>query len=963
MATAQLDTLMRHLKGLATGRQRTDRQLLDDFAARRDEAAFAALLSRHGPMVLRVCRRVLRHEQDAEDAFQATFLVLARNTAMIRQRETLAGWLCGVAYRTAVKAKRSATRRRNHEAKVRGRTSPLAPSPTWDDVQAVLDEEIQRPPEAFRSAFVLCVLDGKTVPAAAAELGVKDGTLSWRLARARQQLRRRLAGRGIQLSAVLAALAVASGAGKAAVPAALAGSTVRFGLSVAAGEPAAAIPTHVAALAAGVTRAMFLSKAKTAVVVMLAASLFAVGAGALVCQALAAKAPETPPAAASTPAAPAEGKGKAAEAGDKDAVTLQGRVLDPDGKPAAGARLYLLGGNWKDQSPAKVRATTDRDGRFSLTATRDQAPLVAAADGYGPAWTGEFNKPDDLTLGLVKDDVHVTGRIIDLQGKPVAGVTLRPHALKTSPTGKLDSWLEATKVRKDGGIPLEYEQLPWSLWLPKLADAFPRVTTDADGRFQLKGVGRERVMSLIVEGPTVETQEINVATRAGLAPFHLPAWGGFPKPEIQALYYAADFQHVSPPCRPVAGVVRDRATGKPIAGAVVRTEAKVGNPFYSVQTTTDADGRYRLTGLPKGREGRAVSVLALPPDGQPYLGMKKQAGGGEVLETVTLDFPLKKGVWVQGRVTDKATGRGVQAVMEYSVFLDGLDRAEARELFIPFQGSDGTYADKQGNFRFVAYPGRGLLGARATGPDMEHYRVGVGAAEIKGGQQTGGLVRYRTIPLEMSPWNGDAWKEINPAPGTETVTCDFGLDPGRPLQVRVEGPDGKPLEGAQVHGQHARLSWFTQSPAGRVMPAEFPLYGLEEGKGRTLLFRHLGKGLAGLREIKGDETGTVAVRLQPAASIRGRLLNDDGKPWPNAEVSVRFTLKEQPGWVHDHGPEKVQTDAEGRFRIDGLVPGMKYYALVMQGQYARELFTDLSLASGEAKDLGDVTPKKARDAE
>src|SRR6266851_1957771 len=122
MATAQLETLLRHIRKLAAGRcspQRTDRQLLDDFSARRDETAFAALVARHGPMVLRVCRRVLNHEQDAEDAFQATFLVLARHTGSIRKREALANWLHGVAYRTAMKAKRSAARRRNHEARLR----------------------------------------------------------------------------------------------------------------------------------------------------------------------------------------------------------------------------------------------------------------------------------------------------------------------------------------------------------------------------------------------------------------------------------------------------------------------------------------------------------------------------------------------------------------------------------------------------------------------------------------------------------------------------------------------------------------------------------------------------------------------------------------------------------------------------------------------------------------------------
>src|SRR5262249_6263420 len=152
-----------------------------------------------------------------------------------RRRETVASWLYGVAYRTAMKAKRSAARRRNHEARLRDQPPRSAASPSWDDVQTVLDEEIQRLPESLRSAFVHCVLEGKTVPAGAAELGVKQGTLSWRLTRARQRLRQRLAGRGIQLTGVLAALSVAEGAGQAGVPAVLAQTTIRFGLLVAAG--------------------------------------------------------------------------------------------------------------------------------------------------------------------------------------------------------------------------------------------------------------------------------------------------------------------------------------------------------------------------------------------------------------------------------------------------------------------------------------------------------------------------------------------------------------------------------------------------------------------------------------------------------------------------------------------------------------------------------------------------------
>jgi RNA polymerase sigma factor (sigma-70 family) len=322
MATAPSDTLLRHIHHLAAGRSVppwTDRELLEDFAARHDEAAFAALVARHGPMVLRVCRRVLRHEQDAEDAFQATFLVLARSTASIRRRDTVGGWLYGVAYRTAMKAKRSAARRRNHEARLKAVVPQAAASPSWDEVQAVLDEEVRRLPPRFREAFVLCVLDGKSGAEAAAELGCKEGTVKSRVNRARRLLQQRLARRGIQLSALLAALAIAQGAGRAALPPSLARGTVCFGLSVAAGGPAAAaIPIHVAALAAGVTRAMFVTRAKITAVLLLAAILLG-GGGAWARWALAA------PGDGSTPDAKRQEDAKPGAAGER-----AGFVADPD---------------------------------------------------------------------------------------------------------------------------------------------------------------------------------------------------------------------------------------------------------------------------------------------------------------------------------------------------------------------------------------------------------------------------------------------------------------------------------------------------------------------------------------------------------------------------------------------------------------------------------------------------------
>src|SRR5262249_1698539 len=186
------------------GEGRSDRQLLDAYVAANDQAAFTALVRRHGPMVLGVCRRVLQDVHHAEDAFQAVFLVLARKAALLHQGEALTGWLHGVSYRVAMRARRDAARRHKHESRVQARTETPAWESGWRELQAVLDEEVGRLTPTYRAAFVLCCLDGLSKPEAARRLGVNENTVSSRLARARKQLQVRLARRGITLSAVLA---------------------------------------------------------------------------------------------------------------------------------------------------------------------------------------------------------------------------------------------------------------------------------------------------------------------------------------------------------------------------------------------------------------------------------------------------------------------------------------------------------------------------------------------------------------------------------------------------------------------------------------------------------------------------------------------------------------------------------------------------------------------------------------
>src|SRR5690242_12515033 len=180
----------------------TDRDLLQRFARALDGDAFAALVQRHGPLVLGVCRRVLRQEQDAEDAFQATFLVLAKNAASICDAGAVVSWLYGVAHRTARAAKRAAGRRHAHESRARA-APPADPSweAAWREVQAILDDEIDRLPDRLRAPFLLCHLEGQGRAEAARELGLTEGTVWSRLAQARKLLRGRLSRRGITLSA------------------------------------------------------------------------------------------------------------------------------------------------------------------------------------------------------------------------------------------------------------------------------------------------------------------------------------------------------------------------------------------------------------------------------------------------------------------------------------------------------------------------------------------------------------------------------------------------------------------------------------------------------------------------------------------------------------------------------------------------------------------------------------------
>jgi RNA polymerase sigma factor (sigma-70 family) len=285
-----LTRLLRHLRGLAPPAADSDAALLDRFARARDEAAFAALVARHGPMVLHLCRRVLGDAHAAEDAFQATFLVLARKARSVARPAALAGWLYGVARRVALKA-RGAARQRPREEFAGG---PEAPDPRPDplaeltarDLLRVVEEEVARLPEAYRLPVALCCLEGLSLEEAARRLDAAPGSVRARLGRGRKRLRDRLSRRGLTLSAALAAAEVS----RAAVAGALRDKAVAAALAAARGKAAVASP-NIHDLAEGVMRAMALKQGKMIAAVVLTLGLLGAGTGVLALRLSAGEAP------------------------------------------------------------------------------------------------------------------------------------------------------------------------------------------------------------------------------------------------------------------------------------------------------------------------------------------------------------------------------------------------------------------------------------------------------------------------------------------------------------------------------------------------------------------------------------------------------------------------------------------------------------------------------------------------
>ncbi len=944
MSTTQTDFL-RYLRTL-TARQATgllsDQQLLQRFLHERSEASFAALVARHGPMVLSVCRRILQHAQDAEDAFQATFLVLARKAGSIRKQTSLGSWLHGVAYHSAECLRAKTKRRIAHERRLN------APPPgeamddiTWRELRLVLDEELRSLPEKHRAPLVLCYLEGRTQDEAARQLGWSKNTFRRRLESGRNALGRRLTRRGITLSAALTAPLLIDCAAQASLPPLLAAATVRAGLSSALGNSVSGIVSaQVAALAEAATGTLLAKKASVVLVLLVSLTL---GIGGLLTHRAIqsrtfAEAPPTAPKAAPTAPAPPP---PARSASKDEALSIKGRVLGPDGKPLAGAKVYVTTRTHKDKRDPKVRAETDAEGRFHLTASREEVArnesIVATAPDYGPDWLAlkEVRDDKELTLRLVKDDVPISIRVLDLEGRPVAGATVHVHYIKKMPEEDLTPWLAAMQAKAGNRnavneVRWRYHDIMKGLWDVPGSPKPPK--SGKDGRFQLRGFGRERVVHLRIEGPGIESDDVTVLTRPGPVNRLLPDMRG------------AAFDHPAAPNKPIRGTVLDKATGKPLAGVRVYCSPN------GTETVTDKAGHYEIPGVRKAEQ----YYLNAGYKAAPYLMQWKNVGGTPGLDPITVNFELERGPQVRIRVREKGTGKPVSGSIQYVV---RGDNPNLKNFSIPQNVASADAISWDGAYDLTAIPGPGFIAIRADEDRYTRARVP--------GQKEDGLFFTAVASLPIQLFSYHAVVPINPSPDDpKSLVCEVDLDPGMSVSGTVVDPQDHPLSGVNATGLGSLLpNWL----GPELTESRFRVSGLEPGKPRTVVFWHDKTKLARAIAVRGDEKAPLKVRLQPRGTLTGRLVDAMGRPRQGIEVLPQVGGRQEAslptsltllgdGILHDAViPNRVFTDADGRFKIEGLIAGLNYDLVFAQkGNVLDQRVKGVAGKPGATVDVGEV---------
>ena len=619
------------LHSLAREQAEHDFYLLDRFAQDGDEKAFEILIQRHGPMVWRTCQRVARHNSDAEDAFQSTFLVLCRKVNSIARRESLGGWLQQVAYHIALKSSAIDKFQMLDEERLPAPDADPASGLMQAELRKLLDEALSRLPDKYRVPVVLCCLQGKTRTSAAAELSWAEGTLSSRLAKGKDLLRSQLVRRGIAPSLAALSILLSEEGAASALPPTLLRATLKLKSLFMLGEAAAAGGQAIRAvvMARGALNSMFLAKLKLAAMVFISLGLLLAGASMATRQVLADK----PNAGAETslakleqpqaklnqiPAAPLNPAEPASR-------TLRVTVLDSQGKPVPDAKIHAS--IWSEEKEFKANRDyqTDAAGAavvalpksfYILRLWASKAPFVTMFAGWEKAeLTSDHPFLNEYAFKL-EPGALAGGRILDEQGKPIAGAKVA---------------VSLGKAPKPDGGDGRARFNPW------LATGDEAVTTGADGRWRIDNVPNHPAVELrlLVTHPDYVSDQ---------------SWGGL---QHDAGITTAMLREETAALKLKTGVlVRGQVTdpnGKPIKDAII----VIGDSPYFSSTpkkfVTDSDGQFRLPAL----GSQEMSITAMAPGLAPQLRRVKLQPG-----LPAQDFRMKAGKPIRLRIVDGA-GRPV----------------------------------------------------------------------------------------------------------------------------------------------------------------------------------------------------------------------------------------------------------------------------------------------------------------
>jgi RNA polymerase sigma factor (sigma-70 family) len=933
----QAGLVLRHVRGLvaSAGGEVSDGQLLERFAVRREEAAFAALVRRHGPMVLGVCRRVLRQEQDAEDAFQVAFLVLARKAPSINKRDSIGSWLYRVAYNVAMKARERSANRQKRE---RGAASPQPADPlaeiTGRELLEAFDEELAQLPDRQRAPLVLCYLQGLTRDAAAQQLGCSESTLHRRLDAARERLRQRLAQRGLALPVAL--LAVGSVAGT--VPKALAASSVKTALG-----KATAVPAAIAALAREALRGTTGRASKAVGALLLAVGLVAATAGLVASQTPAELRGDPPRAEADAAKPPVPARPAEPVNVEKPDLTVKGTVVDADGKPVAGARVAVIAlveqpyRGRVGQRGHKILASgeADKEGRFRLDcapATPSPAPtrqLLASAPGHGLGWLDLPRDADkaDLKIKLPAEQV-IRGRLLDLQGQAAGGVKLHVAEVLPTPhrgsvawnTGGTSTSSRATPV---ASAPPLYD-FPAQ---PAKLDVWPAaVTTDDDGRFVVRGLGKDQGVTLLVTDERFAPQRLVVSTAAK------------DKPEA--------VERPLESARWLEGQVVGEDTGKPIGKKVLLDFSRGGE---LLQVWADEKGKFRVN-CPPG----LITIEPYPPDGSPYLTRATVFGwpkGGKTKLEIKVELP--RGVLVSGKVTEADSGKPVAgAVLTYLALQDNKFQM-ATPWVLSWLRYPGEFVRTKddGTFTATVYPDKGVL--MAKGPTRDYVLERLDRKEFGLGDFGAGLYADGAAPLDLKA-------------GADAPPLALKLRRGVTVKGRVLDPDGKPVKSALVchslslQDQGERAYYFGHSPAPvAVKDGTFTLTGIDPKAEMPVYIRDRKNEVGGRLVVSGKSAGEdVTVKLQPCARAKVRFVDAAGKPLAWHNLTLRLLLAPDARvFLFQTGAlgawdAASPSDKDGRQTVSGLIPGATYRYFDHKSKKEH----DFTAEAGKTHDLGELSP-------